>query len=306
MVRSLTARLPEQLAERLRVEHWRVISLDDVVAKVLVAPYARASSDSGPDVPEAFLRSRDSGRTEPNLVHADPCEPFVKLPVCSSSPLRVGVYIDGYNLYYGGRGLVGQSGIAGWKWLHLRKLAQALLDSRSGWDGAVAARVVFCTARISGASNQSGSQDQDVYLRALKAADAVDVIEYGTYVTRVATNRLATRDEKGRPVLVRPGWPIMVQNNAGGALPDVRFMISVARREEKGSDVNVAAHLLLDVLENRVDAAMVVSNDSDLALPIKRVRERVPLGLVNPTKGHPAGSLNGDRAMASAATGGTS
>lgn len=61
-------------------------------------------------------------------------------------------------------------------------------------------------------------------------------------------------------------------------------MVSVARREEKGSDVNVASHLLIDIFEQRVDAAVVISNDSDLALPVRHARQRVPVGLVNPTK----------------------
>jgi hypothetical protein len=208
--------------------------------------------------------------------------------------MRVGVYIDGYNLYYGGRSLQGGSGVAGWKWMDLRSLAQHLLDAHSGWAGATAERVVYCTARISGAGNQGGQRDQDVYLRALQAAGAVDHIEYGTYVTRVATNPLANRDHKGRPVLVRPAWPLMVQDDAGTPLPDARFMVSVARREEKGSDVNVASHLLLDVLAGSVDAAVVVSNDSDLAFPVRQARLRVPVGLVNPTKNYPAGALNGD------------
>jgi hypothetical protein len=32
------------------------------------------------------------------------------------------------------------------------------------------------------------------------------------------------------------------------------FMVSYAYREEKGSDVNVASHLLLDTLQGAVDA----------------------------------------------------
>lgn len=86
----------------------------------------------------------------------------------------------------------------------------------------------------------------------------------------------------------------MVQDAAGAPVAGARFMASVARREEKGSDVNVAAHLLVDVLDGTVDAAVVVSNDSDLAWPVREVRRRAPLGLVNPTKGYPAGALNGD------------
>jgi len=87
----------------------------------------------------------------------------------------------------------------------------------------------------------------------------------------------------------------MVQNGSGQDVPDARFMASVARREEKGSDVNVASHLLIDVLTDVVDAAVVVSNDSDLGFPVAFARERVPLGVVNPTKGYLAGKLAGQR-----------
>lgn len=63
----------------------------------------------------------------------------------------------------------------------------------------------------------------------------------------------------------------------------------VSRREEKGSDVNIASRLLLDALSGTMDAAVVVSNDSDLALPIRMLRERgVPLGTVDPRPGRPS------------------
>ena len=84
----------------------------------------------------------------------------------------------------------------------------------------------------------------------------------------------------------------MVQDAGGQPVPGARFMVSVARREEKGSDVNVAAHLLLDLLHQRIDAAVVVSNDSDLAYPVGQARDLIPVGLVNPTRNYPAGALN--------------
>lgn len=210
--------------------------------------------------------------------------------------MRVGVYIDGYNLYYGGRGLMGGSGLPGWRWLDLRALAEQLVAQRSGWSGAHVERVVYCTARISGASNASGARDQDVYLRAIQAARAVDVVELGVYVNRVAVGPLAVWDRKGRPVLSTSAWPIMVQGGNEQPVNGARFMVSVARREEKGSDVNVASHLLLDLLHQRIDAAMVISNDSDLAFPVRSARDLLPVGLVNPTRGYPAGALNDDPA----------
>lgn len=85
----------------------------------------------------------------------------------------------------------------------------------------------------------------------------------------------------------------MVQDAAGQPVSGARFMVSVARREEKGSDVNVAAHMLLDLLHQRIEAAVVVSNDSDLAFPVAQARELIPVGVVNPTSGYLAGSLSG-------------
>lgn len=203
--------------------------------------------------------------------------------------MRVGVYIDGFNLYYGARGICGR-GTSDWRWIDLRALSTKLV---AGWDGARVARIVYCTARISGADNPSGARDQDIYLKALLHAGAVDHIEYGTYVARVKQAPLATPDQKGRPVIVRSAPPVLLKDAAGTNVSGGIFMVSHARREEKGSDVNVAAHLLLDVLERNVDAAVVISNDSDLKLPLMEARKRVSVATVNPSSGVLAGALRG-------------
>lgn len=206
--------------------------------------------------------------------------------------MRVGVYIDGYNLYYGGRSIMGGSGLPGWRWLNLRQLSDTVVGQRSRWSHAHVTRVVFCTARISGASNPSGQRDQDVYLRALVAAGAVDIIEYGHYVSRVAKGPLAVEGQRGQPVLSTAAWPVMVRDSNDVPVPGATFMVKVARREEKGSDVNVAAHMLLDLLHQRVDAAVVVSNDSDLAYAVSEARDLVPVGIVNPSPRPPAARLD--------------
>ncbi|MFV0458691.1 MAG: hypothetical protein ACK5MT_08000 [Actinomycetales bacterium] len=205
--------------------------------------------------------------------------------------MRIGVYIDGYNLYYGGRGICGRA-TPGWRWLDPRAMITALLTAHAPWTGPFDLHVVFCTARIKGNANTTGQRDQDVYLRALQRHQAVDLIELGHYVERIATSPLATKDRRGRPVLTTAQWPIKVQDQTGKDVPDATFMATVARREEKGSDVNVATHLVCDVLSQAVSAAVVVSNDSDLKLPIEVARNHLSVGLINPTKGYPAGALN--------------
>lgn len=86
-------------------------------------------------------------------------------------------------------------------------------------------------------------------------------------------------------------WPVKVRDASGANVPGAHFMVTVARREEKGSDVNVAAHLLLDLLYQKIDAAVVISNDSDLAFPVAQARDLIPVGLINPSRNYLAGAL---------------
>ena len=60
----------------------------------------------------------------------------------------------------------------------------------------------------------------------------------------------------------------------------------VLKSEEKGTDVNIATHLLFDVFDGDCDTAIVISNDSDLATPIRMVRDRfgTTVGVLNPHK----------------------
>lgn len=46
--------------------------------------------------------------------------------------------------------------------------------------------------------------------------------------------------------------------------------------EEKMTDVNVAVQLLTDAFDAAFDVALVISGDSDLTTPIRRLRERFP------------------------------
>jgi hypothetical protein len=160
------------------------------------------------------------------------------------------------------------------------------------WPDARVERVVYCTARIKGAANPGGAADQDVYLKALLSSGSVDHIEYGNYISKVIKRPLATEDRQRKPVITCPAWPVTVQRD-GASVPDATFMASVATYEEKGSDVNVAAHLLVDVLDGGFDAAVVISNDSDLRWPVQEARRRVPVGMVNPGSGYTAGHLSG-------------
>jgi uncharacterized LabA/DUF88 family protein len=60
--------------------------------------------------------------------------------------------------------------------------------------------------------------------------------------------------------------------------------VRVLKSEEKGSDVNLASHLLIDCYLSDCDIAVILSNDSDLVFPIEHVKQRLGkiIGIVNP------------------------
>lgn len=63
-------------------------------------------------------------------------------------------------------------------------------------------------------------------------------------------------------------------------LPSGPSTVEVLKTEEKGSDVNLATCLLLDAFDRDCEAAIVISNDSDLTEPIHQVRKRFGIKVV--------------------------
>jgi uncharacterized LabA/DUF88 family protein len=60
--------------------------------------------------------------------------------------------------------------------------------------------------------------------------------------------------------------------------------VEVLKTEEKGSDVNLATYLLLDAFRRNCDTAVVISNDSDLAEPVRiaQAEAGITVGVINP------------------------
>lgn len=68
---------------------------------------------------------------------------------------------------------------------------------------------------------------------------------------------------------------------------------TVIKTEEKGSDVNIATHLLRDGFKGEYQVAVLVTNDSDLIEPIKVVRQDLglPVGILIPQTKYPSVEL---------------
>lgn len=157
------------------------------------------------------------------------------------------VYIDGFNLYYGCvRGTP-------YRWLDLEAFCRHLLPKES------LNRIRYFTARVSGKIDARAPSRQQAYLRALGTLPLVS-IHFGSFLTNKAWMPLAN------PVQGRPR------------------KVQVLKTEEKGSDVNLASHLLLDSFRNDCDTAVIISNDSDLAEPVRIARYELSkqVGVLNP------------------------
>lgn len=170
--------------------------------------------------------------------------------------MRTYIYIDGFNLYY--RML---KRAPEYRWLNVSALARAVLRPEN-----VVERVNFYTATVSAKIDADAPAKQRQYLNALETLPEV-AIHRGNF-------------------LVNDKW---VRAKAPAGVPD---FVKASVSEEKGSDVNLASHLIRDAFLKRFEVAAVITNDTDLVEPIRIVTEEVglPVGILSPVD-RPATSL---------------
>jgi hypothetical protein len=152
--------------------------------------------------------------------------------------MRVYTYVDGFNLYY--RALKGTA----FKWLNLSELAKRVLDPADTVD-----KVRYFTARVSARSGDPDApRRQQILFNALKTVPNIE-FHFGRFLPKT----------KKRP-LVSTGKFVEIHDT-----------------EEKGSDVNLATHLLNDGWRKAYELALVFSQDTDLIEPIRIVAHELGL-----------------------------
>jgi len=181
--------------------------------------------------------------------------------------MDVWVYIDGFNLYNGALKNTP------YKWLDLQALSQNLLPTDS------IVKVKFFTAQVDRRFNDPKQPErQRLYWRAIRTLPIIEIIE-GQFKTRKARLPqeasiafIESQIEAGRSIT--PLTPIFAQ---------------VRRSEEKGTDVNIATHLVHDAHLNRFDVALLISNDSDLAEAVRIVCGEIgkPVHIFRPSTNRP-------------------
>ena len=158
--------------------------------------------------------------------------------------MRTHVYIDGFNFYYGC--------VKGtpYKWLDFGRFCDLMLPPND------VRAIKYFTARVDA---RPGDPDQGIrqatYFRALGTLPRVEII-LGQFLSNPVSLPLA----------------------------DGSGVATVLRTEEKGSYVNLATHLIHDAHRGVIDCAVVVSNDSDLAEPMRLVKQElnIKVGLISP------------------------
>ena len=162
--------------------------------------------------------------------------------------MKINVYVDGFYLYYGAIKRTP------YKWLDVLKMSQLLFPNDT------INKIKYFSARVSARPTDPDQPiRQSTYWRALQTIPNLSIIE-GSFLVK----------------------PVMMP--VANTIPQ-RYE-RVIKTEEKGSDVNLAVHLLNDAYKKDYELAVMVTNDSDLLEPMRIVKQELnlPVGLVNPHK----------------------
>lgn len=125
-------------------------------------------------------------------------------------------------------------------WLNIQKLAQSLLK-----EGQYLKTTKYFTSRVkSTVGDPEKYRRQSIYLEAIGTLPDCQTY-YGHYLSKIRKCRRCGHQ-----------WEIC---------------------EEKMTDVNIAVELMEDALKDNFDAAFLITGDSDLSGPVRKIKELFPL-----------------------------
>ncbi len=190
-----------------------------------------------------------------------------------TNSLRTHVYVDGFNLYHGclerGEGRK-------YRWLNIKLLVEVILKKRFPQFQYDITALKYFTARVKNSpQDQHQTMKQNTYLRGLKTIPNVKVV-LGQFLEHKVEMRLV------EPLEVLITSPL----HKGHTSKEIK-KVQVLKREEKGSDVNLASEMIVDCYEKDFDVSVLISNDSDLVLPVKHSMSKGKTVIIlNPHKKH--------------------
>jgi uncharacterized LabA/DUF88 family protein len=167
------------------------------------------------------------------------------------------VYIDSFNLYYGAL----NHSKKGIKWLNVESWLHKVFKPTL-YD---IQKIKYFTANVSGTKKDPLKPNrQQAYFRALATLPKLERV-MGNFIKK--KTKISVTDD-----------------------------VSIVARvfEEKGTDVNIATHIVNDAHNKKYDTAIVVCNDSDIADAVRIVTGELNLKVivVNPSSGYPSNVLS--------------
>jgi uncharacterized LabA/DUF88 family protein len=184
------------------------------------------------------------------------------------------VYIDGFNLYY--RALKGTP----YKWLDLSKLVKSITPQNEE-----VIKIKYFTARVSKTlKDETAPERQVAYLNALKTITNLEIIE-GNFQVTVATRRICDKKKQKLYFIEKTTESDSIVTRKAQVKQSGQF-IKIIKTEEKGTDVNIASHMIIDGYKKQYDVAVLISNDSDLTTPVRLIRQELKLdvGVIFPSE----------------------
>ena len=143
-----------------------------------------------------------------------------------------------------------------YKWLDIQSLCRIMIPRNT------VTCIKYFTARVQPRQDDPDQPTrQQTYFRTLQTIPHLQII-FGHYLSHVVWMPLAHPQKGQKP------------------------FVQVIKTDEKGSDVNLASHLLQDAFDKLFECAVIVSGDSDLRTPIQFVQSRFhkTVGVINPQK----------------------
>lgn len=150
------------------------------------------------------------------------------------------------------------------KWLDLESLVESILEKKYRKNEILSTK--YYTAHVSGVQDKTKPYRQNAFLRALELHPRSLKIVYGKF-------------------LIVEGYRPTV---------DSKELVKVYLPEEKGSDVNLAVHMVFEATQDLYDVAVVVTNDTDMREAFRIVSEELKkkIILVQPQRVKTANSLS--------------
>lgn len=181
--------------------------------------------------------------------------------------MRISFLVDGFNLYHSVKAAERHLGSGPLRWLDIHRLCETLVRSAFG-PGNTLESVHYFSALAKHLENKKPDvvRRHRTFIQALEGTGVE--VTLANFKKKERVNALSEMRVQVQPI--RRWWRI----------PTRKIRLSYRTHEEKETDVAIACKLLELLCQNRCDAVMVMSGDTDIAPALRTAKKLYPSALV--------------------------